>query len=176
MSNHDNARDEYFVLKNSMTYPPTPLSRHSTDSDDSLRALELSDGPSTYRRYGIRPHVKNSSLTFSRPRSYSVSGFDFQHDLVCRANKATTYNTHRRLHFSCHWVPVSQTQETSKAKAPRRTSASLMVNYSLVFNVKLHMIRYWWQGLPWSWAYRYACTTSQVHSSDLCNQIGSGIL
>lgn len=66
MLNHENAKDEYRVLKNSMTYPPSPLSRHSTDSDESLRALELPDGPRTYLR----------------PRSYSVSGFDFQHDLL----------------------------------------------------------------------------------------------
>jgi len=49
MSNHDNARGEYLVLKNPMTYPP-PLSRHSADSDESLRALELSNEPS-YRRW-----------------------------------------------------------------------------------------------------------------------------
>lgn len=41
------ARDEYVVLKSSLIYPPSPpLSRHSNDSDDSLRALEVSEGPS----------------------------------------------------------------------------------------------------------------------------------
>ncbi|KAF8910960.1 L-methionine transporter [Gymnopilus junonius] len=65
MSN--NARDEYVVLKNTVTYPPSPP--HSNDSDDSLRALELSDGPA-------------ESSHGRRGRSYSVSGFDFQHDLL----------------------------------------------------------------------------------------------
>lgn len=52
-------------------YPPSPpLSRSSNDSDDSLRALELSDGPV-------------DALQVTRPgRSYSISGFDFQHDLL----------------------------------------------------------------------------------------------
>jgi len=46
MSN--NAREDYVVLKSSLTYPPSPpLSRHSNDSDDSLRALEMSDGIAT---------------------------------------------------------------------------------------------------------------------------------
>lgn len=52
-----------------MQYPPSPpLSHHSNDSDDSLRALELSDGP-----------IPPRSI---RGRSYSMSGFDFQHDLL----------------------------------------------------------------------------------------------
>ncbi|KAF8956554.1 L-methionine transporter [Flammula alnicola] len=65
-------RDEYVVLKSSMTYPPSPpLSRHSNDSDDSLRALEVSQGPSTGTHRAGR-----------RGRSYSISGFDFQRDLL----------------------------------------------------------------------------------------------
>ncbi|OJT15721.1 b(0,+)-type amino acid transporter 1 [Trametes pubescens] len=44
---------------------------HKEDSDDSLRDLELSDGPLLAET--TRP---------LRPRSYSVSGFDFQHDLL----------------------------------------------------------------------------------------------
>lgn len=52
-----------------MQYPPSPpLSLRSNDSDDSLRALELSDGPVAPRNL--------------RGRSYSLSGFDFQHDLL----------------------------------------------------------------------------------------------
>ncbi|TDL24790.1 L-methionine transporter [Rickenella mellea] len=52
------------------TYPPSPpLSRSSHESDDSLRALELSDGP-------IDPTPRRAG------RSYSVSGFHFQHDLL----------------------------------------------------------------------------------------------
>ena len=52
-----------------MQYPPSPpLSHHSNDSDDSLRALELSDGPIAPRN--------------ARGRSYSLSGFDFQQDLL----------------------------------------------------------------------------------------------
>ncbi|PPQ66072.1 hypothetical protein CVT26_010814 [Gymnopilus dilepis] len=62
-----NARDEYVVLKNAVTYPSSPS--HSNHSDDSLRALELSDGPA-------------ESSHGRRGRSYSVSGFDFQHDLL----------------------------------------------------------------------------------------------
>ncbi|KIP09584.1 hypothetical protein PHLGIDRAFT_28939 [Phlebiopsis gigantea 11061_1 CR5-6] len=46
-------------------------SRASQDSDDSLRALELSEGPL----------LAETPLT-SRARSYSVSGFDFQNDLL----------------------------------------------------------------------------------------------
>ncbi|KAF5330764.1 hypothetical protein D9619_005512 [Psilocybe cf. subviscida] len=69
MSN--NARDEYVVVKTSLNYPPSPpLSRHSNDSDDSLRALELSEGPS------------GASNRPGRGRSYSISGFDFQQDLL----------------------------------------------------------------------------------------------
>lgn len=51
--------------------PSIRSSRISEDSDDSLRDLELSDGPLLAET--TRP---------LRPRSYSVSGFDFQHDLL----------------------------------------------------------------------------------------------
>lgn len=70
------SRDEYIILKSPLTqrYPDSPpLSRHSHDSEDSesLRALEVSNeaGPSRPGAYG-------------RSRSYSVSGFDYQHDLL----------------------------------------------------------------------------------------------
>lgn len=46
-------------------------SRASQDSDDSLRALELSEGP-----------LLAEAPRTSRGRSYSVSGFDFQNDLL----------------------------------------------------------------------------------------------
>ena len=46
--------------------------RSSHDSDDSLRALELTEGPSGYLANGSKPHP---------PRSYSVSGFQFEPDL-----------------------------------------------------------------------------------------------
>ncbi|KAF8163330.1 L-methionine transporter [Crassisporium funariophilum] len=66
-----NARDEYVALRTSVIYPPSPpLSRHSHDSDDSLRALEVSEGPAT------------NPQRIGRGRSYSVSGFDFQRDLL----------------------------------------------------------------------------------------------
>ncbi|KAI0362205.1 amino acid transporter [Trametes cingulata] len=56
----------------SQIYSPSVRStRLSEDSDDSLRNLELSDGPLLAET--PRP---------LRPRSYSVSGFDFQHDLL----------------------------------------------------------------------------------------------
>jgi hypothetical protein len=46
-------------------------SRASQESDDSLRALELSEGP-----------LLADSPRPVRGRSYSVSGFDFQNDLL----------------------------------------------------------------------------------------------
>ena len=48
--------------------------RSSHDSDDSLRALELTEGPSGY------PAHLNSSSTHLH-KSYSVSGFQFEPDL-----------------------------------------------------------------------------------------------
>ena len=45
MSTGLNTRDQYVALKSSISYPPSP--RHSHDSDDSLRALEISEGPAT---------------------------------------------------------------------------------------------------------------------------------
>ncbi|KAK7019353.1 putative L-methionine transporter, partial [Favolaschia claudopus] len=48
-------------------YPSPPSSRHSRDSDsDSLRALEISNGP-----------IDAPAPRFGRGRSYSVSGFEF---------------------------------------------------------------------------------------------------
>ncbi|KAH9856967.1 amino acid transporter [Lenzites betulinus] len=51
--------------------PSIRSTRLSEDSDDSLRDLELSDGP-----------LLAETPRSLRPRSYSVSGFDFQHDLL----------------------------------------------------------------------------------------------
>lgn len=48
--------------------------RSSHDSDDSLRALELTEGPS-----GYPTHLDLSKTRLSR--SYSVSGFQFEPDL-----------------------------------------------------------------------------------------------
>ena len=45
--------------------------RYSEDSDESLRALEISDGP-----------LLAETPRAGRSRSYSVSGFDFQNDLL----------------------------------------------------------------------------------------------
>lgn len=45
--------------------------RYSQDSDESLRALEISDGP-----------LLAEAPRTGRGRSYSVSGFDFQNDLL----------------------------------------------------------------------------------------------
>ncbi|KAI0709329.1 L-methionine transporter [Earliella scabrosa] len=57
----------------SQIYSPSIRSnRLSEDSDDSLRDLELSEGPLL---------AENPRPPF-RGRSYSVSGFDFQHDLL----------------------------------------------------------------------------------------------
>ncbi|TEB36352.1 L-methionine transporter [Coprinellus micaceus] len=67
MSN--NSRDaDYVVLRSpkANVYPSSP--RHSQDSDDSLRALEISDGPA--------PGAS------TRNRSYSLTGFDFERDLI----------------------------------------------------------------------------------------------
>ncbi|KAI0780842.1 L-methionine transporter [Trametes elegans] len=56
----------------SQIYSPSVRSiRLSEDSDDSLRDLELSEGPL----------LAETPRPF-RPRSYSSSGFDFQHDLL----------------------------------------------------------------------------------------------
>jgi hypothetical protein len=60
MSRHNSAQYSPLVQRNA-----SPRSSH--DSDDSLRALELAEGPST-----IRPHA----------RSYSISGFHFESDLL----------------------------------------------------------------------------------------------
>ncbi|KAG5728011.1 B(0,+)-type amino acid transporter 1 [Termitomyces sp. T112] len=68
-------RNDYVTIKSpqSGTYPPSSplLNRHSHDSDEgSLRALEISEGPSVV------------PVRYSRGRSYSGSGFEFQHDLL----------------------------------------------------------------------------------------------
>ncbi|KAF8894649.1 L-methionine transporter [Infundibulicybe gibba] len=65
--------EDYVALKSpthGIFVPPSPHSRNSRDSEDSLRALEVSEG---------------TAIGSSRPvrgRSYSISGFDFQHDLL----------------------------------------------------------------------------------------------
>ncbi|RDB21074.1 b(0,+)-type amino acid transporter 1 [Hypsizygus marmoreus] len=84
-------RDDYVALKSpiSGTYPPSPpLSRRSHESDeDSLRALEISEGPSV------------PAARFGRARSYSVSGFEFQHDLLPLSTSLTDPDvTHGRGH------------------------------------------------------------------------------
>lgn len=75
-SSSNSSSAESYAMKsprsNNPQYPPSPpLSHHSNDSDDYLRALELSDGP-----------IGLSSGAASRARSYSFSGFDFQQDLL----------------------------------------------------------------------------------------------
>lgn len=70
MSHSEDGDDSYFAdhvpLKRG--YPSPPLSpRGSQESNDSLRALELSEGPLEVPR---------------RQRAYSVNGFDFQSDLL----------------------------------------------------------------------------------------------
>ncbi|KAJ7774570.1 amino acid permease-domain-containing protein [Mycena maculata] len=60
------AMASYTALRSPKDYPSPPSSRHSRDSDsDSLRALEISDGPEI------------PATRFGRGRSYSVSGFEF---------------------------------------------------------------------------------------------------
>src|SRR6202021_737484 len=59
------SHDELASLKS----PRSPLARRSNDSEDSLRALEMSDGP-------------QASSHGRHARSYSVTGFEFQHDLL----------------------------------------------------------------------------------------------
>jgi hypothetical protein len=53
---------------NTAEYERSP--RHSNESEESLRALEVSDGPQT------------DTFSGRRGRSYSVSGFNFQQDLI----------------------------------------------------------------------------------------------
>jgi hypothetical protein len=55
-------------------YPSPPLSRGSEDSNTSLRALELSESPE-----GIDERSTRRNRT---SRSYSLSGFQFEHDLL----------------------------------------------------------------------------------------------
>ena len=52
-------------------YDPDAYERASEESEDSLRALELSEGP-----------LLAESPRPNRARSYSISGFDFQNDLL----------------------------------------------------------------------------------------------
>ncbi|KAF9454520.1 amino acid transporter [Macrolepiota fuliginosa MF-IS2] len=66
------AREEYAALRSPLNSNFEPSSRHSShDSEESLRALEVAgnSAPSVSRGYG-------------RTRSYSVSGFNFQQDLL----------------------------------------------------------------------------------------------
>lgn len=62
----------YTAIKSPLDYPPSPpLSRHSNDSEDSLRALEFAEGP-----------ILAESSRHGRLRSSSLSGFDFRRDLL----------------------------------------------------------------------------------------------
>lgn len=67
----------------SQPYASPPYSRSSHDSDDSLRALEISDGPLL------------AEAPRSRARSYSVSGFDFQQDLLPLTSSISEPDVHR---------------------------------------------------------------------------------
>ncbi|KLO13529.1 L-methionine transporter [Schizopora paradoxa] len=77
MSSRSSSSSRGLILKSprspirQLQYPPSPpLSHTSNDSGEALRALELSDGPLISQK-PVRPG-----------RSYSISGFDFQHDLL----------------------------------------------------------------------------------------------
>lgn len=75
MSSRSSTSSQGLVLKSprspvrQLQYPPSPPLSHESDEDESLRALELSDGSI---------QLRSSRVT----RSYSISGFDFQHDLL----------------------------------------------------------------------------------------------
>ncbi|EIN07323.1 L-methionine transporter [Punctularia strigosozonata HHB-11173 SS5] len=59
-------------------YPPSPpLSNASHDSDDSLGALELAEGS-----LDAQEHDRLTSPRVGRGRSYSVSGFAFEQDML----------------------------------------------------------------------------------------------
>ncbi|KAJ3564294.1 hypothetical protein NP233_g8392 [Leucocoprinus birnbaumii] len=65
-------REEYVALRSPLRNHSSSSPRHSShDSEESLRALELEEGPATTLAQGS-----------SRTRSYSVSGFNFQDDLL----------------------------------------------------------------------------------------------
>ncbi|RXW24138.1 hypothetical protein EST38_g1706 [Candolleomyces aberdarensis] len=69
------SREEYVVLRSPQRQQyrlPSPRHspRHSEDSDDSLRALEVAAGPA------------GGPGTTGRGRSYSLTGFDYQRDLI----------------------------------------------------------------------------------------------
>ncbi len=77
----------YVALKSPLNehFNDSPLlsPRVVRDSDDSLRDLELSEGPRAVNgRYDANSLTNTRNLTILRPRSYSVGGFDFQHDLL----------------------------------------------------------------------------------------------
>ncbi|KAI0079920.1 L-methionine transporter [Panus rudis PR-1116 ss-1] len=75
----------------SQPYASPPYSRSSQDSDDSLRALELTDGP-----------LLAESPRPSRGRSYSVSGFDFQPELLpltASLSEPENVHEHREKHI-----------------------------------------------------------------------------
>ncbi|KAJ3536666.1 hypothetical protein NM688_g6806 [Phlebia brevispora] len=57
-------------LKDDFDSPPYSRTSHESDSDESLRALEISEGPLL------------AETSRSRGRSYSISGFDFENDLL----------------------------------------------------------------------------------------------
>ncbi|KAF7976719.1 hypothetical protein HWV62_5895 [Athelia sp. TMB] len=64
-------QEEYTSLNSPSRYSPSRLSHHSNDSNDSLRALEYSEGP-----------ILAETPRHARDRSYSFSGFDFQQALL----------------------------------------------------------------------------------------------
>lgn len=82
-SPHDTS---YETLKSprNQAYVSPPYSRSSTESDDSLRALELSEGP-----------LLHEGPRSSRSRSYSVAGFDFQSDLLPLSASLSEPENHR---------------------------------------------------------------------------------
>ena len=69
---YDALRSPRSASKQDTDYDSPPYSRasHESDSDESLRALEISDGP----LLAETPRL--------RTRSYSISGFDFENDLL----------------------------------------------------------------------------------------------
>ncbi len=75
------------------TTSPTLSPRNSRDSEDSLRNLEISEGPlatpPSYGRYVSFSLGLGSVLMYCRGRSYSVNGFDFQQDLLPLSSSLT---------------------------------------------------------------------------------------
>ncbi|TFK55048.1 amino acid transporter [Heliocybe sulcata] len=82
-------REEYSALNAAPQsyFPSPPLSRASNESDESLRALELSEGPE-------QPELLRRGRV---SRSYSISGFNFESELLPLSSSLDEPDTHHEV-------------------------------------------------------------------------------